>query len=45
MKNEKALARAIILEAAARFLKPMERNQTTRDVLNVAKEWAKWAEE
>lgn len=44
MKNEKALARAIILDAASRFMADMNKRMTTKDVLSTAKEWADWAE-
>lgn len=43
-KENKELARAIILNAAARFMENMEKHMTTRDVLSTAKQWAEWVE-
>lgn len=44
MSDNKALARAIILDAASRFMADMEKRMTTKDVLSTAQQWARWAE-
>ena len=45
MSDNKSLARAIILDAASRFMADTEKCMTTKDVLQTAQQWAKWAEE
>jgi flagellar hook-associated protein FlgK len=43
-KNSKALSRALILNAASRFMADPQRSMTTQDVLSTAQKWAQWAE-